>query len=242
MKQQPIIPQNPYIPTQKQYVVPAEYQNITNQQKIVIQSFGTSVAKTGAFVLTTGALNAANPPIYDDGYLYVVPAGAFGLPIFDVLYFKAKSWTDNQGNNYTIGDGTSQYMVSTCLITVSQDRNIVRTPVQGRDGTVKEYISDGDFEINIKGMLASNHRDIFPQGNRLVQGGTYEMGMQTLQDFRFCKESISVSSNILNYFNIRDIVIQSMKYTQQEGDRSIVPFEIQAYSDTTYNIKYKYNE
>lgn len=240
MKQQPIIPQSPAIQTPKQFIIPAEYQNVSNQQKIILNTFGTQLAKTGAFTITTGELFDNNTQV-DDYYNLIETSAAFGLPIFDVLYFKGKSWTDNQGNQYQIGDGLSQYMVSTCLIEVNQVRNIVRTPIQGRDGTVKEYVSDGDFEITIKGMLASNKQNVFPQKDVLISTGTYEMGMTTLQQFRFCKDSITVSSNILNYFGVTNLVITDMKYTQQEGDRSVVPFEIKALSDKDYQIKLKYN-
>ena len=36
-----------------------------------------------------------------------------------------------------------------CIITINQEKNIVTTPLQGRDGTIKEYISDGDFTISV---------------------------------------------------------------------------------------------
>jgi hypothetical protein len=38
-------------------------------------------------------------------------------------------------------------------VIVSMKKNIVMTPVQGKNGSFKEYISDGDFEVTISGRL-----------------------------------------------------------------------------------------
>ena len=43
-------------------------------------------------------------------------------------------------------------------ISVSRSKNIVTTAVQGREYTVKEFISNGDHEISVNGVLATHGR------------------------------------------------------------------------------------
>ena len=39
---------------------------------------------------------------------------------------------------------------------ISNTRNIVKTDIQGRDGSVKEFINNGDYQISIKGILSND--------------------------------------------------------------------------------------
>lgn len=43
------------------------------------------------------------------------------------------------------------------LADVNMEFNIVKTKIQGRDGSVKEYISEGDHSIKIRGALYSDN-------------------------------------------------------------------------------------
>lgn len=49
-------------------------------------------------------------------------------------------------------------------VQVSTKNNIVLTTVQGRDYSRKEYVSGGDFEISINGMITSKFPDVYPEG------------------------------------------------------------------------------
>jgi hypothetical protein len=39
---------------------------------------------------------------------------------------------------------------------VSQERNIIRTAVAGKAGTVKQFIADGDYIINCQGLTGES--------------------------------------------------------------------------------------
>ena len=80
---------------------------------------------------------------------------ALGTPVISNLSIKAGNYTDIYGNviYYPANGDNSNFEVDTVLFNVNQSRNIVKTPIQGLDGTVKEYISDGDYIINIKGII-----------------------------------------------------------------------------------------
>ena len=54
------------------------------------------------------------------------------------------------------------------VIEISNTRNIVKTEIQGRDGTVKEFINNGDYQISIKGILSN---DVYtPNGQAPTKG------------------------------------------------------------------------
>jgi len=55
-----------------------------------------------------------------------------------------------------------ELILESVLIEVRQTKNIQRTPVQGRNGTVKEYIADGDYDITIRGVITTPRINSYP--------------------------------------------------------------------------------
>jgi hypothetical protein len=193
-----------------------------NQAKLIIKGFGLGALKpkfyhnagdTNQRTLEEIAREEGKEGIYN---------GDFGLPVFDTLTFVGTSYTTLDGKTITI----PTINMGVALIEVSQSKNIVTTAIQGRNGTIKEYISDGDFVINIKGVLTSNAQDVYPT----------ELVKQLLS---FCAAPISfgVASSILEKFGIQEIVIQEFSFPQVEGMRNIAPFQIQCLSETPFEIK-----
>ena len=72
-----------------------------------------------------------------------------GTPVFSNLDFIGGSYKNLQGEQIEYED----LRIDTVLFDVSQQKNVVTTEIQGRNGTIKEYISDGDFAINISGLI-----------------------------------------------------------------------------------------
>lgn len=48
-------------------------------------------------------------------------------------------------------------------VQISSKNNIVLTPVQGRDYTRKEFVSGGDLEFTVNGMITSKYPDVYPE-------------------------------------------------------------------------------
>jgi hypothetical protein len=121
--------------------------------------------------------------------------------------------------------------IPTVLFTVTQSKNIITTAIQGRNGTVKEYISDGDFKINIKGVI-TNSNGKYPQFK-------IDKGQSTVNDlFQMCQlnKSLTVNSWYLWQFCVYEMVITDYEFPQLEGQYSSQPFEINAISDTPFVI------
>jgi hypothetical protein len=106
------------------------------------------------------------------------------------------------------------------IVTVSNRKNIVKTAIQGRAGTVKEFISDGDYEITLEGGLFDQNPSRYPIEY-----------MNTLQYLCTLKEAIPVTSEFLQLFGINKIVIESRDFKQEEGTQNVQLFTIRAFSD-----------
>ncbi len=80
-----------------------------------------------------------------------VAISLLGTNVYSNLIFDAGSYEkDGKTTNF------NSIQLDTVLINISQSKNIVTTALQGRNGTVKEYISDGDYVIQVSGMITSN--------------------------------------------------------------------------------------
>jgi|ADGO01.1.fsa_nt_gi hypothetical protein len=158
-----------------------------------------------------------------------------GTPVYSPLEFLRTSGTslDNSLNvGGSIGDNDVLLRVDTVLITVNQVKNIVKTPIAGRNGTVKEYISDGDFIIDIRGAIVSEYPLVFPR-----------FQVDLLIELLSLQKQIPVACEFLSFFGIdketpgvASIVVESYTVSQKLGSRNEVPFEIQAISDLPEEI------
>jgi len=137
-------------------------------------------------------------------------------PVIDRLVLPASSYTDLEGGQVDY----PEISIDTVIFTVTKPRNIVKTPIQGRNGTVKEYVSDNDFQINCRGVLSSK-ANVIPESDAQFLRRAFETPQQ-----------IPIVSEYLNsIFDIFDIVIESWSMSQVEGKFNEIPFSFSASSD-----------
>lgn len=132
-----------------------------------------------------------------------------------------------------------------CIITVNQEKNIVTTPLQGRDGTIKEYISKGDFNISI--MLGIvNYADeyaknMFSGTQTQTVSASAEYPLEKIKEFQeilASDETLTVHSEFLSIFKIYSAVIKSYSLEQETfGNRQSIKIEM--LSDYAYEIQLK---
>lgn len=112
------------------------------------------------------------------------------------------------------------------LLQVSQTKNIVTTSINGRDGTIKEYVSAGDYQVSIKGAIVEPiNANIYPRAK-----------VKTLVDLISLPRSLICISGYLSLFGITNLVIQSYNFPQSEGFQNRQLFEIEAISDTNIQL------
>jgi len=119
---------------------------------------------------------------------------------------------------------TKKINIDTVLFEVTQEKHIIRTNIQGCDGSVKEYISDGDYAISIKGVLTGRNGE-YPRE-----------AVADLHEFLKAPVSMKVNSWWLGQFGITDIVVLNYSLTQIEGLQNSQPFQINAVSDTPFEV------
>jgi hypothetical protein len=116
-------------------------------------------------------------------------------------------------------DNVARLYNQSVLITINQQKNIVRTSVNNRKGTIKEYITDGDFSVQIQGILVGD-------------GNNYPIDdVHTLHKLLSEPQNIKVISPYLELWGIYELTVETYNIPQQQGWQNIQPFELGAYSD-----------
>lgn len=140
-----------------------------------------------------------------------------GTPVMQDITFKSVTYTD-----FTTGlkRTTTDLKLQTILLNVTQAKKIVMTEIQGRDGTVKEYIGLDDFEITINGIIngQAGHNptdDIISLKNNVL----------------IPRVSIPVVCTYLNNLGITTITVKDFTLDQEAGGYSKQNFTINCLSD-----------
>src|SRR5688572_7578109 len=115
--------------------------------RIIIKTFGLNLLKTEVY---KAGMPANNETQANYGSIPIDKKSKLGTPIFSNIEFQELKYQPLNVNKILRVPNIS---FDTVLFTVSQTKNIVKTAIQGRNGTVKQYISDGDYEITIRGII-----------------------------------------------------------------------------------------
>jgi hypothetical protein len=122
-------------------------------------------------------------------------------------------------------NGEGYIILETAIGSISQDRTIITTAIQGRNGTVKEYISDGDFKITITGKIVDSE-------NRLPNDQLSDIA----NIFKAQNEIVIVSDFLFN-FDIKNVVVKSYSIDQVEGADNLYTFSLELLSDDAIELK-----
>mgnify|MGYP000845035114 FL=1 len=125
-------------------------------------------------------------------------------------------------------DDGSELSLPDAVVAMTRTKQIITTQVVGMAGTVKEYIADGDFDINIaigiQGMADDKIADVYP-----------EEGLRVLRKFLEVDKPIQVQSAFFDIFEVNRLVIKSYSLTQAT-ESNYQELTISALSDDQYNV------
>jgi len=155
-----------------------------------------------------------------------VAVSQFGTPILSNLVFDGGSYEDR---GQTIEFEGLQ--LDSVLMTANKTKNIVKTEVQGRTGTVKEYISDGDFIINVKAVIVSQDSEKYPADD-----------VRRMIEIDRAPIPLKFTSEFLDRFGVFDVVIENMSMPQTQGFRNVQAVSFNLVSDTPLEIKVREEE
>lgn len=164
-----------------------------------------------------------------------------GTPLFSTLFIERPETSEYIYNeetkeysqapivlasNKTIGDKQGCY-IEGCLMDVNEINNVISTQIDGLNGSVDEFISNGDSLITIRGFFASKDVNTLPLTDTEILRSYCRVGT-----------SLSVVNSYLNnLFGIGQIVVLGVNYFQQQGMRNVQYFEISAKSSITFTIE-----
>ncbi|BAQ92551.1 phage tail related [uncultured Mediterranean phage uvMED] len=190
---------------------------------------GSRAIEQGADLLKSFGLQALKPKLYPNQELEIdenaeeLKASYLGTPVFSNIAFKPGEYVDKDGNQISYGGGEAAepFTIDTVLMDVMQQKQIIKTNIQGLSGSVKEYISLGDYSVSIRGALVDPNGARYPQEQ-----------VKTLVEFLEAPTSLAIGSRFLNsMFEIQNLVIDSYMFLQSEGVQNVQLFEIRAISD-----------
>lgn len=163
-----------------------------------------------------------NPNFNKDQYMGVVMSETLTLSYTDITVTPYKEY---------------KFEFKECLITLNLPKNIVTTALQGRNGTIKEYIADDDFQITLEAAtdsyLGNEDKDIrfaYP----------VEQITELVKLLQLPVELV-VTSDFLKMFDISSVVVKEYGLTQ-ETHMNRQSIQIQLLSDKPYEIKLKNNK
>lgn len=139
-----------------------------------------------------------------------------GTAVYSNVIFNTGTVFSNDG--HIIGYW-EDFRIDDVILQVSQGKKIVTTEIQGRDGTVKEYIGMDDFQVQINGRL----------------NGAYGVNPKTetkqLKEILDAGQPLAITSWWLQNLGITDVVVTGYSFAQTEGEYSTQYFTINAISD-----------
>ena len=129
----------------------------------------------------------------------------------------------------------NEYVLNDCVMTVSMEKQVVQTFLQGRSGSIKEYIADGDYSISVQAAIASDK--LASTNQKYEASDAYPVSeIKLFANVLKAPEALEVSSDWLDLFGIKSIVIMSYNFTQ-ETHSNRQNFTMQLLSDEPYEIK-----
>lgn len=148
------------------------------------------------------------------------------VPITDPEYWEGRYvlteliLSKGHGDELVINDAT---------VNISREKRITRTSLAGLDGTIKEYISNGDYDIDITvGIVAVD-------ASGAITDEYPEEGIKKIKAFLDRNEAIEVWSKFFELFGISRMVVTRFSLVQEtESNRQTI--NIHALSDTDYTI------
>jgi hypothetical protein len=143
-------------------------------------------------------------------------------PVFADLTLVGGKYTDNITNK-EVTYPTLKF--AAVLLTVSFASRIIKTEIQGRNGTVKEYIGEDDAKVQVQGIICG-YNGHYP---------AFEVGQ--LNDWRKAPVSKAVVSTFLQNIGIDNLVVESFDLPQVAGGYSYQTFNISCISDLPVELK-----
>lgn len=150
-----------------------------------------------------------------------ISTSVLNTPVYSNIHFLDVEYTDMQGRVIT----TNGKIYDAVLITVSQAKKIIMTEIQGRDGTVKEYIGMDDYHVSVNGIITGTN-GVHPADEIAI-----------LKKMLDAPVAIDVVCPYLQNLGIQSLVVQDYTFEQQAGGYAYQSFSINFKSDIPVQLR-----
>ena len=190
--------------------------------------------------------NQNREPYGEKGIVYDIPTSKWiaGVKVIDSLTMTSPSYTivDERGETVEYDGGVIE--IQNIMMNVSQKKNIVKTKIAGRDGSVHQYINLDDYVVECWGHilgyedLSSNARygDVVAAGGGFVQGERPEVAIREFMNFMERPTQVSIGCDFLNIVGFERAIIADFRLTQQVGKLDNQAFRFKMWSDKPFEI------
>lgn len=190
----------------KNFAVSPEGEFAINTARKVLQKFG--------FNLPFGLEFADDLPI---------GISPFGQLVFDSLIVPSGRYTVINTDGVTEIIPYAGIEIQTIVFEASQQKNIVKTQIAGRDGAIKEYISSNDTAITMRGAVVNSQSIAYPR-----------QAVQNLIRILKVPQQIRVVSKFINdTLGFEYITIENWNLITTPGLRNVQAFTITAVNDVS---------
>ena len=214
------------------------------------RGFGTHLARRAVLIPTVKAKQVAYEAAGGESHHQDFPkteaftddadsTSLLGTPVYGSIEIQKPKYTDFIFNkktgeyeekevavpngNKSVGDDSVMY-IEGCVLEVTQDRNIVTTQISGQDGTDKEFINNGDYQVKLNGFVATEFPDIYP---------AFEV--KVLKSYLEAPIPLKINNIFLNdYFEISSLVVKKFNFKQVKGMRNVQYFTVDFISDVPF--------
>lgn len=190
------------------------YNNDANAliRKYNLQNVPVQADSANPYIGKISPSNSKDAPLY---------RSSLGTPVITDITFKGGTYVDYNNRSVNFDDVT----LVTVLLQVSQPNKIIKTEIQGRDGTVKEYIGKDDYSVTVNGIITGTN-------------GAYPYSeVRALKNMLNAPIAIEVVSRYLQNLDIYNLVVEDWAFEQDAGGYSYQGFTINCISDDPVEFK-----
>lgn len=163
-----------------------------------------------------------------------------GTPIYGTLFIERPEYTtfdfNELTNEYvetpnflasnTAASAAQGLFLNGVIIDATVNKTIVKTEIIDYKGTVKEYIGESDMSITIRGYVASQNPDQYPDDDARL-----------IKSYASAPVPLKVVNSFLNdILGVNQIVVESCQLSQQQGLRNVQYFQWTCVSDIDFTI------
>lgn len=129
--------------------------------------------------------------------------------------------------DYGTDEGVASYgLPHESVAEYSQAKNIVKTLLQGRDGTIKEYINLDDWVISIRGFIINYDSLDYPLDQIINMSNFFQLNTR-----------LKVGSDWMSRLGIKYVITEALKFPVVDGLANAQPYELELVSDNPFEIE-----